>query len=102
MGGDMMTARGPAAVDGRTLFGHNASAPFDVPFRLEQTAGGTHAPEERVRATFIEVPQNPADLCGPRRPNRQRLGLCPRRQSAGRGGRLHESAQRACALTLPV
>jgi len=57
MGGDMMTALGRAAVDGRTIFGHNACSRANVPFHLERALGGTHAPEESVRATFIDLPQ---------------------------------------------
>jgi len=53
----MMTALGRAAADGHTLFGHNAAGRSQAPFRLERTPGGSHAPDERVRATFIALPQ---------------------------------------------
>jgi hypothetical protein len=54
MGGEMLVALGRAAVDGHTLFGHGAAG---APPRPERTPGGSHAPDERVRATFIELPQ---------------------------------------------
>jgi hypothetical protein len=57
MGGDMMTALGRAVADGHTLFGHNAAGRPGAPFRLERTPGGSHAPDERVRATFLQLPQ---------------------------------------------
>ena len=57
MEGDMMAALGRAAVEGHSLFGHSASGRPDAPFRLERTPGGSHAADERVRATFIELPQ---------------------------------------------
>jgi dipeptidase len=57
MGGDMMAALGRAAVDGQALFGHNATGRPGTPFGLERTSGGSHAPDERVRATRIELPQ---------------------------------------------
>ncbi|HZT79297.1 MAG TPA: hypothetical protein VFA26_03695 [Gemmataceae bacterium] len=53
----MMTALGRAVADGRTLFGHNAAGRPGAPFRLERAPGGSHAPDERVRATRIELPQ---------------------------------------------
>jgi dipeptidase len=57
MGGDMMAAVGRAAADGHALFGHNATGRSGAPFGLERTPGGAHAPDERVRATLIELPQ---------------------------------------------
>jgi dipeptidase len=57
MGGDMMTALGRAVVDGHTLFGHNAAGGSGVPLHLARAPGGSHAPDERVRATHIELPQ---------------------------------------------
>lgn len=57
MGGDMVTALGRAAVDGHALLGHNATGRPGAPFRLERTPGGSHAPDERVRATLIDLPQ---------------------------------------------
>lgn len=50
----MLVALGRAAVDGHTLFGHGAAG---TSLRPERTPGGFHAPDERVRATFIELPQ---------------------------------------------
>jgi dipeptidase len=57
MEGDMMTALGRAAADAQTLFAHSAAGRPHAPFRLERTPGGAHAPEERVRATFLTLPQ---------------------------------------------
>jgi secernin len=57
MGGDMMTALGRAVVDGQALFGHNACGRPGTPPSLERIPGGAHAPDERVRATLIELPQ---------------------------------------------
>jgi hypothetical protein len=57
MGGDMLTALGRAAVDGQTLFGHSAAGRPDEPVRLRHAPGGAHAPDERVRATLIDLPQ---------------------------------------------
>jgi secernin len=57
MGGDMMTALGRAVAEGHTLFGHNAAGCPQTPLRLERTPGGSHAPDERLRATLVELPQ---------------------------------------------
>jgi secernin len=57
MRGDLVTALGPAVVDGHTLFGHAARGRPDESPRLGRGAGAAHAPDERVRATFVELPQ---------------------------------------------
>jgi hypothetical protein len=57
MRADMVTALGPSAADGHTLFGHAARGRPDESPRLGRGAGAAHAPDERVRATFIELPQ---------------------------------------------
>ncbi len=55
MGGDMMAAVGSATIDGLTLFGHNALA--TAPLSLVQQPGRVYAPGERLRATFVDLPQ---------------------------------------------
>jgi hypothetical protein len=57
MRADMVTALGPAAADGHPLFGHAARGRPDEAPRLGRGPGASHAPDERVRATFLELPQ---------------------------------------------
>src|SRR6516162_2047117 len=57
MGGDMVAALGRATLDGFTLFGGNCRRRSGQRLTLHRSAGRNHAPEERIDASGIPVPQ---------------------------------------------
>jgi hypothetical protein len=57
MGGDMVAALGRATLDGVTLFGHNCRRRGAAGLTLHRSTGRSHAPEERIEANGIVVPE---------------------------------------------
>src|SRR5262249_53890033 len=57
MASDMVVALARATAGGQTLFGHNSNAPGGLPPSLARLPGRAFAPGEKVRATYLELPQ---------------------------------------------